>query len=438
MKLSKINKYYNSLSLFKKIFIPNIIGIILLSIAGIMIFQHTLKVEESGQKLQNKLSFSLNTANENKLLLGQIADNFSIIKMTNETVLTEESDEKAKKIIKNLMTIKHNNEDPVIALQINSTLEIFKEYYDEMKIESTKKNKKILDSNSQKIYLSLTKTIESFDKIEKAIDVETKTEFLSITQKMNYINSYILILFITLMILFGLSTYFINLDISKRLQRLVKTLSEVSSGEFDSKQRIEVLMEDEFGDIVKNINEAFSQFEENVNDLSKSVEYHKQLSNFDALTQIYNRRYIDETLIEWNKEFIEHKHKYGIILIDVDHFKKFNDTYGHATGDLVLQKVAITIRDNIRSSDIAGRFGGEEFIIISKSEEIEHINILAEKIRLIISKIPLKENVAITASLGVSMIENNLSIKEVIERADKALYKSKESGRNKVSLFENN
>jgi diguanylate cyclase len=126
---------------------------------------------------------------------------------------------------------------------------------------------------------------------------------------------------------------------------------------------------------------------------------------------------------------------------DVDHFKHFNDTYGHQLGDLVLKDVANTLKSSVRSSDIAARYGGEEMVLLLRSASLKDGLNIAEKIRKAVENYELKDrnsSYKVTISLGVSIFKATDNADGVIKRADEALYKAKESGRNRVATLEEN
>lgn len=159
-----------------------------------------------------------------------------------------------------------------------------------------------------------------------------------------------------------------------------------------------------------------------------------QLSTTDALTNINNRRTLD---IELNKIFSLYKryqHPYCIILCDIDYFKQTNDIYGHFEGDKVLQIVSKTIQNEIRATDICGRWGGEEFLIICPDTQLENAVSLAEKLRKKIEKVHDEFDCHLTTmSFGVSQSQKkDKNLYDIVKRADKAMYKAKESGRNQV------
>jgi diguanylate cyclase (GGDEF)-like protein len=156
-------------------------------------------------------------------------------------------------------------------------------------------------------------------------------------------------------------------------------------------------------------------------------------ANIDPLTKLYNRRMLEHTL---NKYKVARK-KFSLILFDIDHFKSINDKYGHSVGDEVLIQIADIIKSNTKEKDKCIRYGGEEFLIILPDIELDEAGKISERIRKLVesSKSPIEEN--ITISLGVSAypITSN-DINELLIKTDKALYASKESGRNR-STFAN-
>ena len=157
----------------------------------------------------------------------------------------------------------------------------------------------------------------------------------------------------------------------------------------------------------------------------------KYLSNTDTLTKLNNRRKIDSIL----NEEIKNK-KFSLILLDIDHFKKINDDYGHLVGDEVLIRFAEILRKNINENDIIGRWGGEEFLIICKNTHIDKAEKLAIRLKTIIENEDFKLR-KITASFGISEGKKELTLKNILANADKALYKAKENGRNQIVLYKN-
>lgn len=157
----------------------------------------------------------------------------------------------------------------------------------------------------------------------------------------------------------------------------------------------------------------------------------------DPMTSLFNRRYMEESLEREIHRCNREKKGLGIIMIDIDHFKKFNDNYGHDAGDLVLTNVAQHLVEHFRTSDIICRYGGEELIVIMPATDKQHVVSRAEKLCKSISELTIdfhgKPLPTITASFGVSHKKDNIEeAAKLIKSADIALYKAKDNGRNQV------
>ncbi|MDD4183214.1 MAG: GGDEF domain-containing protein [Candidatus Omnitrophica bacterium] len=165
----------------------------------------------------------------------------------------------------------------------------------------------------------------------------------------------------------------------------------------------------------------------------------QQLSIYDGLTETYNRRYFVMRFMEEFKRAQNFSLKLSFIMIDVDNFKKINDTYGHLVGDAVLKEIAKIIKQNIREIDSLARFGGEEFSLVLPETDKMAAIVVAERIRSKISQQIIKafdETLSVTISAGISCFPQNTLYSDVLmETADKALYQAKMSGRNKVCWF---
>ncbi len=164
---------------------------------------------------------------------------------------------------------------------------------------------------------------------------------------------------------------------------------------------------------------------ENITELQK-------VAYTNHLTKLMNRVKIDEMLERCTNNYKRYKNIYSIILLDIDHFKLVNDTYGHLVGDDILKYIAIILRENTRNVDLVGRWGGEEFLIISRETDINGAFVLAEKIRKNVASYEFEIAKNQTISLGVAQIKENEKIDELLKRADDALYEAKERGRNRV------
>jgi polar amino acid transport system substrate-binding protein len=154
----------------------------------------------------------------------------------------------------------------------------------------------------------------------------------------------------------------------------------------------------------------------------------------DSLTGLHNRRYIEERLEEEIRRQRRYNHNLSVILIDIDFFKLINDVQGHQAGDKVLQKFSNLLLSGIRESDIVGRWGGEEFLILCLENNIEGAAVQAENLRQQISTTSFSGNITQTASFGIACYIPGETKDDLILRADKALYVAKENGRNRIEI----
>ena len=157
----------------------------------------------------------------------------------------------------------------------------------------------------------------------------------------------------------------------------------------------------------------------------------------DALTGLYNRRYLEETLEREMRRAARAAQSLGILMIDLDHFKNFNDTYGHDAGDAVLRETGASLTKGIRAEDFVCRFGGEEFVVILPTADLETSRARAERLRTKMRELTImyqgKSLGMVTISVGVAAFpEHGTSPKELMAAADAALYEAKRGGRDKV------
>jgi diguanylate cyclase (GGDEF)-like protein len=171
--------------------------------------------------------------------------------------------------------------------------------------------------------------------------------------------------------------------------------------------------------------------------LAQALERETVLARTDALTALNNRRYFMKLARHEFSAAMRYAQPMSIALIDIDHFKRVNDSYGHQQGDHVLQKLAAIIRTEVRDSDLSARFGGEEFIVLLRNTDEADALTQLERLRLRIESAQIPAGAGIfhvTASIGVAQMLASDSLDALIGRADAALYRAKASGRNRVAL----
>ncbi len=190
---------------------------------------------------------------------------------------------------------------------------------------------------------------------------------------------------------------------------------------------------------VKNIENYFNKMLDSMQDYYEKLQ---ELSDRDYLTGLYNRRKFEEFLSYEILRSLRHQHKFTVIMIDLDNFKYINDTYGHASGDLVLKEVTDIFKHNLRNADILARLGGDEFAIILPETPYENGYIVIEKLRsrLESSMISLMiDKISLTASFGIAEYpEQGESIESLLTGSDLAMYKAKKSGKNTIARADQN
>jgi diguanylate cyclase len=223
----------------------------------------------------------------------------------------------------------------------------------------------------------------------------------------------------------------------------IATLGEVSTqfqASSDPRPIIERLVAELSGAVARAaaLETNFRASSQELDKIRNSLQEAEQRSNTDALTGLANRRSLDEFLRSSQIVAMEKGEPLSVLLIDIDHFKKFNDSYGHQVGDQVLRLVAKVLQDNVREHDLAARYGGEELMAVLPGADLEVCRKVAERIRRRIADARLtrrttgQEISSVTASIGVAQFRMAESAEAMFERCDRALYQAKHSGRNRT------
>lgn len=159
----------------------------------------------------------------------------------------------------------------------------------------------------------------------------------------------------------------------------------------------------------------------------------KNQAIIDGLTGLFNHRYLYERLEEEVKKYSRNNSSFVVMMLDIDHFKNINDTWGHLTGDKILKELSQILKENIRQTDVVGRYGGEEFLIMLTEINLNEGFEIAEKVRQVIQFAEFTDKIRLTVSIGIEAY-NGENISELIKKADNKLYVAKNSGRNKTVL----
>ncbi len=244
----------------------------------------------------------------------------------------------------------------------------------------------------------------------------------------------------TVLLGIGLAAYLLGLTIVGPLRRLTQGATKVARGDLDV--NLPFHGRSEVGYLTNVFNGMVARLrkfrDENVainQELHEKNDALRMLSITDSLTGLYNRTELPKLLAKELARAQRHQHSFSILMIDIDRFKRFNDTYGHQAGDDLLRCVAEVLRSFSRACDVAARYGGEEFLILLAETGPDEALRFAEKLRGRVEQIRSQDKERVTISVGVASFPGNGDdVKSIIRQADAALYRCKKRGRNRVAL----
>ncbi len=228
----------------------------------------------------------------------------------------------------------------------------------------------------------------------------------------------------------------------QRIRKELETFTKESEIDFQIAHKqlytIAIALEEntlEFKSNLQDHSEDVKALQKRVKELEMELKKAQKEAKVDFLTKLYNKRALDEFLQLKEGEYKRYGRNYSIVMFDIDHFKKVNDTYGHEAGDITLRSFASILKKDSRDVDIVGRFGGEEFMVILSETELDGAVKYATKVKEHVERAKFMykgKRIPLTVSAGVAQRKDCTSMEETIERADANLYKAKNSGRNRV------
>lgn len=267
------------------------------------------------------------------------------------------------------------------------------------------------------------------------------TKLKSLTDKLGHFAIFAMVIFyVAFFIYLHWKSKRLALDIATPIEALTQATNKLGK-DWNMEHLIESRI-DEIQRLNRNFYSLFQELKSRTEELVESTiniriqlkekELLAKLAQTDSLTGIPNRLKLDKVLVESHNKAKDEQNLYGVLLLDIDYFKKINDTHGHQVGDQVLVEVSALLSNHIRSTDIVGRWGGEEFLVIYEGNDHDTLLELAERLRISIADHDFPINISLTTSIGVATYEKGDDIHTVLSRADKALYKAKNAGRNRV------
>ena len=265
--------------------------------------------------------------------------------------------------------------------------------------------------------------------INGVIDVSFPVENLKISLT-TMINSFIIFFVVFTIMIFAILYFRLNSLLVQPINQFIGMIQEIISKN-DMAKRVSLktkILE------VKNIENYFNKMLDSIQDYYEKLQ---ELSDRDYLTGLYNRRKFEEFLTYEIKRSLRHHHKFTILMIDLDNFKYINDTYGHASGDLVLKEVTNIFASNLRNADILARLGGDEFAVLLPETPYENGYAVVEKLRSRLEATPISlmfDQITLTASFGIAEYpEQGENIESLLTGSDLAMYKAKRAGKNTIA-----
>lgn len=265
--------------------------------------------------------------------------------------------------------------------------------------------------------------------INGVIDVRFPVANLKISLT-TMINSFIIFFVVFTIMIFAILYFRLNALLVQPINQFIGMIQEIISKN-DMAKRVSLktkILE------VKNIENYFNKMLDSIQDYYEKLQ---ELSDRDYLTGLYNRRKFEEFLTYEIKRSLRHHHKFTILMIDLDNFKYINDTYGHASGDLVLKEVTNIFGTNLRNADILARLGGDEFAVILPETPYENGYAVVEKLRSRLEATPISlmfDQITLTASFGIAEYpEQGENIESLLTGSDLAMYKAKRAGKNTIA-----
>ncbi len=425
----------------------------LLALAELLNFAMVLSLETSSEENHEWVAHTFEVIQESEKLLGYLRDAETgqrgyLLTGKKEYLAPYFSGvELSRKTLMNLVGLTSDNpQQQQSLLKIDQLIDKkFKEL--ELTIMLHKKNQEgdalavVLSDEGKMVMDTIRKELAQFLAVEENLLEERHDRYHQVHQT-------IIRTFLIECILFGLLIIVLVILVKKNIIKPLETLTNRARNfRLHTKYRpVYIKNKDEIGELAM----AFNAMGDAINQTAKSLKQDRDealLERDDAiykaitdpLTGLNNRNYFYLQINQRLQASIRYHQPLGLLMMDIDHFKNINDKYGHSVGDEVLRQIGKAIKTEIRASDMAIRYGGEEFVVILTNTSQDKASVKAESLRELIQylNIPELNGQNVTISIGVSQLrKNDANIDEIINRADKALYKAKENGRNQVCMFD--
>lgn len=419
------------MTIFQKMIAVPVLALFLFS--GFLIYsytkyQHTsVKIEE----IRDHYLPLLAIANNNSHLFNEISTNLKDAVLAGEPDWLSQINEKSAQIEHNLLQLMQNptliNQAKIAALQQSFSL-----YYQNafLLAESVIKNQENLladDNLMQNVERYHQATKIQFLQLQQDIEASFRTTVDETNEVINQLLFVGATIAITIMTFLLTITLAVSISTRRSVEIVINRMKSLALGNTDFSQRLSYKKRDELGYLIHWFNKLSDKLEQDY----KTVE---TISITDKLTQLNNRSRTDSFLPKALANTKINQSQLALIMLDIDHFKKINDTYGHLVGDNVLKSFAEILKDSAREHDFIARWGGEEFIMILPDTGKDTAKVIAEQIRKKVELTYFPEVNTLTISLGVAISTGTDAPNNLIKQADDCLYQAKERGRNCVEI----
>ncbi len=420
----------HSLTIFQKMLIAPLLGLLFYSFYIAYTYDEYKESSRSIASIQYSYLPILELAENNILIFDVIAGDLKDAIMANEKEWVLNTRQEKDLVDRNLEKIKSYLPSIGFQKNLDNLTFIFNQYYENAYSLSLAMMNNSLEAEKLNQVIENVETYhqQTFSAFEN-LKLEVQQALSDQIDKINYrLNQLILIgigMGLLIIVVIIALTFKLSLSTRRSLTEVKTALKNIAQDKPDFTARIIRHSNDELGEMVKWFNLLTEKLEKDY----KKIEL---LSITDKLTQLHNRTKIDDLFKMELSRVNRYQGSLSLILVDLDHFKEVNDNYGHLIGDKVLQELASLLKNSVRSADHIGRWGGEEFLILSSDTNLEQARQHAEKLRQLIEHHEFSEVGHKTGSFGVATYHDGDDADSMTKRADDCLYLAKDRGRNIV------
>lgn len=418
-----------ALTIFQKMLVAPLAAVLLYSVYLLFIFEEQKVSQQAIEAIRASHLPVIKLAGNNVLLFDAIAGSLKDAVLAGEAEWVENTRTKQAQIEANLAALAQHA-SAVNGAEVERLRQLFRRYYDNAYSLSLAMLQHNADSEEMNRLIENVEQYHSqvshdFEVLQNTLQQQFSRHIDETNHRLQRQLLYAAALGVALIVVIIGVTFVTSLSTRRSLHAVTLALKNIAQDTPDFSRRLRQESQDELGQIVGWFNLLADKLE-------KDYKLIELASITDKLTQLYNRTKLDELFeFEINKAR-RYPADLTAILIDLDHFKSVNDTYGHQIGDIVLRETASILTANVRDTDHIGRWGGEEFIILAPCTNLEQGRELAEKLRAAIAAFDFTMVGSRTGSFGVAVFHEGDSEDSLTRRADECLYLAKEQGRNRV------